>query len=1162
MIHFLKSQQKKINKNINRKNLMFVFFLLMATCLHAKTYYVSASGNNSNTGLTEASSWQTIFKINSFNFALGDVILFKRGDLFYGSITIRQHSLRYGAYGTGAKPIISGLSTVTGWVNKGGNIWEAPTTGVKATNNLVLRNSKIQQIGRYPNADATNKGYLVYTAATTSSITGPANSSVTNWTGAEVAIRIARWEILRKKVTAHSGGLVSFAAHSNAPRLNYGYFFQRDSRTLDQDGEWWQDGTNNKLRMYFSNNNPSAYSIQASTVDILISNSAGYYNNVSLNDLSFTGAGTKAIYILSGVNHKITNCDVSNSGAEAISIWSATNVIVDKCTTKNSLGSGIQVSNSSNKTLSAITNCTVDSTALIAGMETSNQHNGGEGILNRAGNNSYVTYCRVLNSGYVGIGWFGNDTYIKYNLVDTYCKVRDDGAGIYTAETMDTALYQTRYNRNVVSNIVINGIGQGKGTSAPNDANAVNGIYVDDGAADVSLDSNTVAYIPKGAFHGNNNRRISITNNTTFNTGFSFSTQRLKNGKTVIGMRVTKNIFYPFRFQYRNLARNKPDLTLYESITALGILDSNYYSLRPVVDTSITAISTLYDATGYIDDFLTFNTMKTTFGIERKSINVPNNGLLEYNASSTPRVVSFSGLSKKDVFGNVYNNSVTIPAWSSKVLIPNGTATTSTANKAPLANAGTSLLITLPTSSVSLSGTGTDIDGTIASYAWAKIAGPSAGTIESIAAANTSINSLIAGIYKYELKVIDNAGAIGKDTIQVTVNALASSLFKASAAESAVNCAGTSSTVTISSNGGTSPYTGTGSFKTNAGKGTLKISFPTSVSTDQTTIYFSVGKIVAGKSYVLRFSTLGSMDNVPMDITLKKYPSPFTLLATSKSTSFGRSIKQHEFIFTPTISDTTARVDLWLTQNTGITYLDNIAFFEASTTGELISNNVITKGQFETDISAIRFWSSNSNQLVQWDNTSKIGNINYYTVTDASGAKSTVGLAIKQPAAVLTATVTSGALNVLTVSASGGASPYQGTGTFTAKVGLNSFIVTDANGCKDTASINISTLTAARISTATASTSVTATPDATLISNTLKISSYPNPTTSTFKLLVEGKSNEKINIIVMSEDGRTVFQTAGITNKTYEFGSGFVRGLYIIKVIQGNNIQTLKVIKV
>ncbi len=1161
MIHFLSKHLKKIKRKTNRQNFILGLFLFVATSLQAKTYYVSATGNNSNTGLTEATSWQTISKVNSFSFATNDVILFKRGDVFYGSITVRQHNLTYGSYGSGAKPIISGLSTITGWVNRGGNIWEAPTTGVKATNNLVLRDSKIQQIGRYPNADAANRGYLIYTAATTSSITGPASSSVTNWKGAEVAIRINKWEILRKTVTAHSAGVVSFAAHSSTPRLNYGYFFQRDPRTLDQDGEWWQDGTNNKLRMYFSNNNPAAYTVQASTVDILISNYPGYYRNVTIRDLSFTGAGKMAIYILSGVDHTITNCDINNSAKEAINILSASNVKVDNCNVRNSLGSGIQVSNNSNLTLSAITNCTVDSTAMIVGMETSNENNGGDGILNRAGSNVYITNCKVTNSGYVGIAWFGNNTYIKYNLVDGYCKVREDGAGIYTAESSDTNLYQIRFNRNVVSNIVINGIGQNKGTNTPTELNSVNGIYVDDGAADVLIDSNTVAYIPKAGIHGNNNRRITATNNTTFNTGSGYSTQRLKNGKVVNGLRITKNIFYPFRFAYANAARDDPNFSILQSIQTIGIVDSNYYSLKSGTDTSMFEITVLKNGTGYIESARTADYLKGIVGFQTRSTYVSNNtGSLEYNASNTPRTVTFSGFSKKDVFGNVYNNSVTIPAWSSKVLIPNGTATIT--NTAPVANAGSSKVITLPTNSVSLSGTGTDTDGTIASYSWVKISGPNAGTILSPAAANTSINSLVEGIYKYELKVTDNSGATGKDTIQVTVNAVAvSTVMKAAATAAAVNCSGTSSSVAVTANGGLSPYSGTGSFNTNAGKGSLKISFPI-VSTTQTTVYAAVGQITAGKTYVLNFSTLGSSSNAQISIQLKKYVLPNTLLATVQSTTFGTSIKNHQIIFTATVSDAAARIDLWFTQNSGTIYFDNFAFFEATPAGDLISDNVITNGQFETDISAIRSWSSNGNQSMQWDNTSKIGNINYYTVTDAAGATSTVALAIKQPATALKASVSLGALNVLTVTASGGASPYTGTGTFTAKLGTNSFIVTDANGCSNTASISISQLTAARTSSARTATTVTLAPDAAQLSSTLKISSYPNPTTSSFKLLVEGKINEKINVVVMSEDGRIVFQTAGITNKTYEFGSNFVRGLYIIKVIQGNTIQTLKVLKV
>ena len=753
------------------KRLLFVFFIFICNTIHAKSYYISPAGSDVNSGTSPASPWQTISKANSFTFALNDSILFKRGGIFYGSIVVRGANLNFGAYGIGAKPIITGLSIITGWVNLGGNIWEAPAIGVKASNNLVLRDGKIMQVGRYPNANATEAGYLIYTGATTSSITGPALSTTKNWTGAEVAIRLNRWEILRKTVTAHSGGTINFTAHSSAPRLNYGYFFQRDPRTLDQDGEWWQDGINNKLRMYFSNNNPSAYSIQASTIDILISNSAGYYNNVSINDLSFIGAGKKAIYILSGANQRVKNCDVNNSGAEAISIFSASNVVVDNCTTRNSLGSGIQVSNSSNTTLSSIKNCTVDSTALIAGMETSDENNGGNGILNRGGNNIYVTNCSVLNSGYVGISWFGNDAFIKYNLVDTYCKVRDDGAGIYTAERRDTLLYAKRFNRNVVRNIVVNGIGQGFGTSSEDNESAVNGIYVDDGAADVLIDSNTVAYIPVAGVHGNNNRRITITNNTTFNTGFGFSFQRFNFGQTITGMRVTKNIFYPYRFQYRNLARDKPIITTLQDLQGVGIVDSNYYSLRAITDTSFKTVTTLYNGTGYVEQNLPFSYLTSTVGFEKKAINIPNTGRLEYNASNSPKVITFSGLSKKDVLGNVYDNSVTIPAWSSKILISNGLVVVP--NIAPVANAGADIQITLPTNITSLNGSGTDTDGIITSYKWAKIAGPVSGTIVSPNSAVTSVSSVIDGLYLFELTVQDDKGTIDKDTVKLTVNVAA-----------------------------------------------------------------------------------------------------------------------------------------------------------------------------------------------------------------------------------------------------------------------------------------------------------------------------------------------------------------------------------------------------
>ncbi len=93
-------------------------------------------------------------------------------------------------------------------------------------------------------------------------------------------------------------------------------------------------------------------------------------------------------------------------------------------------------------------------------------------------------------------------------------------------------------------------------------------------------------------------------------------------------------------------------------------------------------------------------------------------------------------------------------------------------NLPPTANAGLDQNITLPTSSTSLNGSGTDPDGTIAAYLWRQIAGPINGTIATTAAATTTVTGLVQGVYKFELKVTDNSGATDVDTMQVTVNAV------------------------------------------------------------------------------------------------------------------------------------------------------------------------------------------------------------------------------------------------------------------------------------------------------------------------------------------------------------------------------------------------------
>ena len=92
-------------------------------------------------------------------------------------------------------------------------------------------------------------------------------------------------------------------------------------------------------------------------------------------------------------------------------------------------------------------------------------------------------------------------------------------------------------------------------------------------------------------------------------------------------------------------------------------------------------------------------------------------------------------------------------------------------NQPPLANAGSDLTITLPTNSVSVSGSGSDVDGTVVGYQWTKISGPSSYNIVNPTSAVTAINGLVQGVYQFELKVTDNNGATGTDIMQLTVNA-------------------------------------------------------------------------------------------------------------------------------------------------------------------------------------------------------------------------------------------------------------------------------------------------------------------------------------------------------------------------------------------------------
>lgn len=230
---------------------LFLALIASASVSKATNYYFSTTTGDDSRPATYANHpstpWKSIAKLNSVfhSFKAGDSVLFKRGDVFEGTITITasgnaRSPIVLAAYGTGENPVITGFTPLRNWASTGRNTWEAPVNVAGNQLNIVLLNGKKQPVGRYPNATAANGGYLaVESFSGNSTITSKELSSTPNWTGGEVVIRKNRWVLDKNSITAHSGSSLSYTSESGYhATAGYGYFIQNHPRTLDQNGEW------------------------------------------------------------------------------------------------------------------------------------------------------------------------------------------------------------------------------------------------------------------------------------------------------------------------------------------------------------------------------------------------------------------------------------------------------------------------------------------------------------------------------------------------------------------------------------------------------------------------------------------------------------------------------------------------------------------------------------------------------------------------------------------------------------------------------------------------------------------------------------------------------------------------------------------------------------
>lgn len=647
---------------------MIVFFSMLS---FSTTYYVSSLGSDLNNGTTASTSWKSLAKVGGTKFLPGDQILLKRGDTFYGSLTVPNSGssgkpIIFGAYGTGVNPIISGFTSVSAWKNLGTNIWESiNTVSPLTTCNMVAINGVNTPMGTYPNSDAANGGFLTHqshsgsTSITTSSLNG-----TTNWTGAEVVIKTTNFSIERAIISNQSGGTLVFSPGVfRGPSDGFGFFIQNDARTLDRQNEWYYNPSTKKLRVY-STSQPT--DVKVASVDKLMTINQNYINIIGID---FIGSNGHAVWNnTTGSSYKsyinVQNCNISFAGISGISLrCNYLNLENNKVTYSN--GSAIEAIYSNYVTIKSNT---IANSGLNVGMGV-----GHAGLNVGNSHNCLVEYNSITNTGFNGITFFGYWVTIRNNYINTFCQHLDDGGGIYTYTGM--AQYQL-YDVLLQRNIIVNGIGAPNGTDKVFPSIAA-GIFLDDQSKNVKIVGNTISNCRKFGLFFNLASNIVVKDNTIFGT---WETQLNKQSAQFRINYPSKLIDFKANITINNNTfvsskNNQYCFDLFSPVNNIrnfGTANYNVYA-RPIDDNKSIHADQPTEWSGS-KEYKTFSEWKSFSGQDAnstkslQSILSENDIRIEYNEFKIAKTITLSQ-PMIDMKGNKYVGSITLLPYTSKVLM-------------------------------------------------------------------------------------------------------------------------------------------------------------------------------------------------------------------------------------------------------------------------------------------------------------------------------------------------------------------------------------------------------------------------------------------------------------------------------------------------------------
>ncbi|MDM8521899.1 right-handed parallel beta-helix repeat-containing protein [Desulfococcaceae bacterium HSG8] len=414
-------------------------------------YYVSSSeGSSSNDGLSQDSPWD--FDTFNDHGASDSVYLFKRGDEFRGVIAkkMQKTNIKFGAYGTGTRPMFLGSLKITGWEKTSDGrinseirdkVYEADLSdavfGGKENGNGIRHlfvNRKLMTIARYPNVNSPDKAnwlnidekrsqYSFYDEELESY-----KNSLNYWKGATLRARTYSWQYSVREIVGYNNGVITTESETTPwyPIKGWGYFMDDKLEELDYPGEWYYDGENSKIYLYPPEDTDISDSL---TEGITHDNGISIYwkqHNVAVRDLSFKHYLSSCVNINNSDNVIIEDINMQYCG-KGVYIYNSNDTEIKNNHIDNSFATGISVGKHENIDIAGnqITNngmfLTYGSfnTALTQGKGINSLN---DGALNISGNS-------IINSSYSALEIGTDGATISNNFIQgSLLNINDGGA--------------------------------------------------------------------------------------------------------------------------------------------------------------------------------------------------------------------------------------------------------------------------------------------------------------------------------------------------------------------------------------------------------------------------------------------------------------------------------------------------------------------------------------------------------------------------------------------------------------------------------------------------------------------------------------------------------------------------------------------------------------